>query len=143
MRIGFTGTQHGMNRKQLEELRRFLQRTEAYELHHGDCIGADAQAHAIALALGVSIVIHPPINPAKRAFCKGTEVLPENEYLIRNHHIVDQTDILVAAPKTDYYQLRSGTWATVRYAKLLDKPVVVLLPSGGIRKITALSGLKS
>ncbi len=140
MKIGFTGTQKGMNSKQLEELRRFLQQIEAHELHHGDCMGADAQAHAIATALGLRIVIHPPTNPIKRAFCKGDKTLPEQEYIYRNYHIVEDTEMLIAAPKTDYYQLRSGTWATVRYALLLSKYVVILLPSGGIKSMSSLDG---
>lgn len=145
MKVGFTGTQQGMNRSQLEELRRFLQQIEASELHHGDCIGADAQAHAIAMALGMRVVIHPPINPTKRAFCKGNETLPELDYMQRNYRIVDSTDMLIAAPKTDYFQLRSGTWATVRYSVKQEKYTLVLLPSGGIRSLysSALDGSKS
>ena len=29
--------------------------------HHGDCIGADAEAHDIAVAMACEIVIHSPI----------------------------------------------------------------------------------
>lgn len=143
MKIGFTGTQKGMNSRQLEELRRLLQQIEAHELHHGDCMGADAQAHAIATALGLRIVIHPPTNPIKRAFCKGDKILPEQDYMYRNQSIAEDTNMLIAAPKTDYYQFRSGTWATVRHAAKMGKHVMVLLPSGGIRSIWALDGLKS
>jgi hypothetical protein len=36
--------------------------------------------------------------------------------------------MLVAAPKTKEEQPRSGTWATIRYAKLRNVTVVVLEP---------------
>lgn len=132
MKVGFTGTQRGMSAAQRAELR--AQLVGATELHHGDCIGADAEAHAIAQSLGIRIVIHPPEISAKRAFCKGAAVtylpLP---YLERNRHIVNLTARLIAAPKTAEEELRSGTWATVRYARQRRRPVTILFPMGLLR----------
>lgn len=71
MKVGFTGTQLGMTGFQIEELTKLLMATTITQFHHGDCIGADEQAHEIAKALGIPVAIHPPINPSKRAFCKG------------------------------------------------------------------------
>ena len=45
MKIGFTGTQKGMTHHQLIKLLDELCSYSNIELHHGDCIGADAQAH--------------------------------------------------------------------------------------------------
>lgn len=131
--LGFTGTGLAeflpLHRRAL--LKRFLSE-ELYAkrgyriLHHGDCIGADELCHEFADKCGYEIVIHPPVKPDKRAFCTPTEgeILEPYEYLTRNHHIVDSCDLLVAMPKViGQEELRSGTWATVRYARKQGKLV--------------------
>ncbi len=126
--VGFTGTQHGMSESQKEQLRDWLVGLGANELHHGDCIGADAEADAIARELGLNIVIHPPVTEKKRAWCarEGDVILPPLPYLERNHDIAYDTPILIACPRTRDEVLRSGTWATVRYAKKLKRNVIIL-----------------
>jgi hypothetical protein len=128
MIIGFTGTQRGMSDRQKKGLRVHLLVAEpGSELHHGDCFGGDEEAHEMALELGLRIVIHPPLNNSKRAFCKGAHlVLPPKYYIDRNHDIVDVSALLIAAPKTDEEEVRSGTWATVRYARKMDKQRLLL-----------------
>ncbi len=129
MKIGFTGTRRGMTDAQRNSLRKFLQ-TAAGEFHHGDCIGADEQAHDIAEAAGFEIHIHPPLNPTKRAF-KITHVSrmrPELPYLARNRNIVFATDELVATPAEPEEQLRSGTWSTVRFARTRNRPITIIYP---------------
>jgi hypothetical protein len=130
MIYGFTGTQIGMSPRQKIGLRAHLIVAEpGSEFHHGDCIGADEEAHYIALELGLRIVIHPPLNDSKRAFCKlATLVLEPKDYIPRNHDIVDASEVLIAAPKTYEEELRSGTWATVRYARKINKPRLMLTP---------------
>ena len=128
--IGFTGTQQGMTDIQKLRLRTILQASQGTEFHHGDCMGADAEAHDIALELGLIPVIHPPKNPSKRAFKPATTILPPKEYLDRNHNIVDGTQLLVACPKETEEQLRSGTWATIRYAKKTNKNRYIIFPDG-------------
>jgi len=135
MKIGFTGTQIGMTPNQFGELARLIAigvTDNPCEFHHGDCIGADAEAHSIADAFGCRIVIHPPTNTSKEAFCKVDSewdtVLPPKPYLDRNHDIVDACDVLLAAPKSIEEELRSGTWATVRYARKKNIPVIILEP---------------
>jgi hypothetical protein len=125
--VGFTGTQKGMSKRQKESLKEALS-DGVTELHHGDCIGADAQADTIARELGIDVVIHPPINALKRAFCAkaGDVVWEPAPYLERDHDIVDETEELIAAPHGDKEELRSGTWATIRYARQLDKTVTIL-----------------
>ena len=46
--------------------------------------------------------------------------------LVRNRNIVRAVDIMIAAPATDKEELRSGTWATVRYCRQARKPVIML-----------------
>lgn len=126
MKVGFTGTQIGMSDRQKQILQDMLAHFRPLEFHHGDCVGADAEAHDIVASIGLKIVIHPPLNGAKRAFKTGGEVLEKKDYLQRNHDIVDATDVLIVAPKTDQEELRSGTWATYRYAVRTGKNVLLL-----------------
>lgn len=128
MIVGFTGTQIGMSGKQISEFRRQLDVLDPIEFHHGDCVGADEEAHNIVTDYGIRVVIHPPDISSKRAFCKGVgvRVLGKKGYIARNHDIVDACDVLIAAPKHDVEELRSGTWATIRYARKLGKRVVIL-----------------
>jgi hypothetical protein len=105
----------------------------ASEIHHGDCVGADAQAHYIARELGLLLIGHPPINPRGRAFCVGFRYCnPEKPYLERNRDIVGDTHILVAAPETEHEVVRSGTWYTVRWARKLDRSIYVVMPDGEV-----------
>lgn len=132
--IGFTGTQTGMSSPQYDTLMSYLSfyKTEGAEIfHHGDCIGADMQAHRIAENMGYEIIIHPPSNPLKQANCISKTILPPLPYKVRNRAIVDACDILIATPRG--YEASwpySGTWSTVRYAKNVGKPVVIIFPSG-------------
>lgn len=106
------------------------------ELHHGDCIGADYEAHALARSLvgeGIHIVIHPPRVEKNRAFCEGDEIRKPKTYLERNRDIVDASDILLAAPKgSEHEYFRSGTWHTVRYALTVRVPTLVIYPDGSL-----------
>jgi hypothetical protein len=129
MKLGFTGTQHGMTDKQKTAFRDFITARSITEFHHGDCIGADKDAHDIVRAMTKArIVIHPPSNDAKRAFCKGDEILPAKPYIARNHDIVDASEHMIAAPQQAEEQLRSGTWATVRYARKRKVKLFVAWP---------------
>lgn len=131
MKVGFTGTQRGMTEEQKQEFRNFISCNTVEEFHHGDCIGADKDAHDIAISLGISIVIHPPLNPVKRAFCSGAiRVLDKKPYLDRNKEIVRDTDILMATPGEVEEQLRSGTWSTIRFASRQNKALFVIGPFG-------------
>lgn len=133
-RVGFTGTQIGMTEKQKEKAMFLFGVLQMREFHHGDCIGADADAHRMMLLMhrGRWVIIHPPLNPSKRAFCKEGKILPEKDYIPRNHDIVDSTDVLIATPKTMEEELRSGTWATVRYARRRNKDVLIIYPDGSL-----------
>jgi hypothetical protein len=131
MRFGFTGTQEGMTPPQEYALEKYLQAYAGVaELHHGDCIGADAQAHALARFLDIAVHLHPPTIPDKRAFCRGAKTTSRTKtYLVRNRDIVDLCDVLLAAVKGPE-EVHSGTWSTVRYALKTSRPVIIFWPSG-------------
>ena len=124
--IGFTGTEEGMTELQKAKLSNYLSQYSG-DFHHGDCVGADEEAHHIARKLDYKIVIHPPTNPVKRAFCEG-DILPRKDYLVRNKDIVYSSDVLVATPKEREEILRSGVWATVRFARKMGKKLVMIYP---------------
>jgi hypothetical protein len=137
MKVGFTGTQHGMTMRQHRQLIEILLGRDVSEFHHGDCIGSDAEAHVIAQSLGIRMVVHPPENDAKRAFVtlsEGTarqhadEIHVPRPYLKRNHDIVSACKLLIAAPKRLREQRRSGTWATIRFANQNGVEVVIIVP---------------
>lgn len=132
--IGFTGTQRGTTVEQREAVATLLDAMEGPHFHHGDCVGADAEIDEIARRAGYRIHIHPPENPRKRSFC---EVRPDRDttydpapYLTRNRRIAFISSLLIAAPSEPNEQSRSGTWSTVRYARKIGRPVIVILPDG-------------
>jgi len=127
MKIGFTGTREGMSDNQKCEL--LIALKGATEFHHGDCVGADEEADGLARTIkGIKIHIHPPEDSKLRAFCyrKGDILWTVETYLNRNAMIVDYTDQLIAAPKSNIEEVRSGTWSTVRYARKKNKPILIL-----------------
>jgi hypothetical protein len=107
--FGFSGTSLGMTTTQKDALRNYLSGGSG-ELHHGDCIGADAEAHGIALEYGYRLVLHPPTNHSKRAWCSARADLVRRErpYLGRNRDIVDETITLIAVPAEFEEQQRGG-----------------------------------
>ena len=140
MKIGFTGTQIGMSAEQKRAFSKIcsviINDSKINELRHGDCIGADEDAHNIIRELSdkISIHIHPPKIKDKRAFCENFfKIHEEKDYLIRNRDIVNSSDILIATPKEDIEQLRSGTWATIRYAKKCNISTIIIFPDGPLK----------
>lgn len=141
LKLGFTGTQTGMTDFQEERLNahlhRWIKKYKKLEIHHGDCIGADEEFHKICITYwenaypgATSVVLHPPLVSAKRAYTTWVRQREETplDYLARNHKIVEAVDGMLGAPKGMEEELRSGTWATIRYAKKIEKPLIVLWP---------------
>jgi len=131
--VGFSGTRKGMTTLQLGSARELLNSLDPVAVHHGDCVGADADFHKLCRHQGIPIVIHPPTQDRARAMCNGPNVtiLPPQHYLVRNRGIIDACNVMVAAPAGPEV-VRSGTWSTVRYAKKKGKTVYLILPSGVI-----------
>jgi hypothetical protein len=134
-RLGFTGTQIGMTQAQRITFAMCLATLDPASLAHGDCTGADEQAHEMAITARLRVYIHPPTDSSKRAWCEGAAfVFAPEEYLVRNRSIVDCCDVLIATPKRPIEELRSGTWATVRYARRQRgtnrKNIIVINPDG-------------
>lgn len=133
MKLGMTGSRNGISEKAQETLKTFIKNSNIIEVHHGDCIGADRQFHDIATEYKIKTVIQPPKISSMRAFCRGDIILQVKDYLERNRNIVDNTEILIAFPRCNKEELRSGTWSTIRYAHKKNKKVVIVYPDGSIR----------
>ncbi len=133
MRISFTGTSHrDLTKRQWGELLAYLtkHREEINRIHHGDCINADTQFHALVEHLGMRhlVVLHPPRSSKKRAFCSAPISAAPTPYLKRNRKLATICDVLLAAPAQEREIQRSGTWATIRYARALGRPVKIFIP---------------
>lgn len=132
-RISFTGTRRGLTAKQAHRLSEFMGARGWSELHHGDCVGADEAAHKGAHSLGWRIVIHPGPSGPLRAFCGPWDVLcAVKPNLARNHDIVAAGNELWACPAAEREELRSGTWATIRYARRLGRAIYIIRPDGEV-----------
>ena len=145
MILGFTGTSHGMTQRQKATVSYLFNELPLHILHHGDCIGADEQAHRMAMKLSAHIVVHPPNDPKKRAFCWRSSDSPEviisltKPYLARNRTIVENArDGIIAAPRSSQETIRSGTWYTVRYARKIKRRIWIVFPDGTFKEESAL-----
>lgn len=102
-------------------------------LHHGMCVGADAQAHLIATLEDCRTHGYPPINQDHARMDLAVDEIEEpGDFLVWDQWLVDASEILVATPKGMIEELRSGTWATVRYARRRGKPIVMIWPDGTV-----------
>lgn len=136
MRYGFTGTQHGMSdgqRMVVGSLLNIFAVTECPVLNHGCCVGADALAHAMAITRGYRVRLFPSNIKEKTAVCPGAEWCDEEwPPLQRNHHIVENSDRMIAAPRT-MANAQSGTWATINAARRYLRPLVIVTPEGKLQ----------
>jgi hypothetical protein len=129
--FGLTATRHGMSFEQKAAFRNYLAGSVGI-LHHGMCIGGDADGHGIAREIGYFIVGHPPTNKSLMADLDCEEVWPAKPYLDRNKDIAKCGHALIAAPSEPEEQSRGGTWSTYRYAKTIGRTTILILPNGKI-----------
>lgn len=136
MTLGFTGTRKGMTQRQRDTVLYLFRELQLTELHHGGERHADSEAHRLALALGVSVHVHP--GPAFKLShdCLGADIVYEHKpNLTRNKDIVTMgVDGLVAAPRDRQEEQRSGTWATVRYARKEKRRIWHVYPDGTFKE---------
>lgn len=132
MKVSFTGTRQGMSDSQKRQFLEFLAdyRGKISVFAHGACIGADVEAHAMVRdVLGSSTFIAVFPSTAKtRVHVQGADLVADPKPpLERDKDIVDcGSGLLVATPLQMCEVQRSGTWATVRYARKRGVPVRIL-----------------
>lgn len=136
--LGTTGTREGAKPAQKAEALRWMRALRDRGLtttRSGDCYGWDAEFHVLALEMGFETIGHPPTDPEARAFCAYIREEVPLPYLARNEKIVRGSDLMLAVPKesSEPAQKRGGgTWATIRCAKRLGKPLVIIFPEGNL-----------
>lgn len=135
MILGVTGNRSGLDDKQRAWLKAFLLKHSPKELHHGDCIGVDAEVHDMVRESlpACKITVHPPTYDDQRAFKKGDKEYPKKHFLVRNKLIVKRCTVLVGFP-IGTETLRSGTWSTIREARRKNKPHHIVYPESCLRK---------
>lgn len=144
MIVGFTGTRRGPTPAQHAAMDRFLLRLfvnhGAQVLVHGGAVGCDTFAHHTVTASGLNRDIPILVFPAIEGPCSSVVNIPMGNCLIaepiptleRNRIIAGISTGLIAVPATDREEQRSGTWATVRYAREIGCPVYVVRQDGRI-----------
>ena len=134
MIVGFTGTRQGMTKEQARkvfELLALLAIEDRTAFHHGNCVGSDEAAAAIAMGLGYTTVAHTGDTPEWRSTFVSDIFLPEKDNLERNKVIVDSADTMIAAPaQTTEVKRGSGTWQAIRYARKTKTPLDIIWPNG-------------
>lgn len=138
--VGFTGTRQGMTEAQRSTVIKLLSSKETHMAHHGGCIGADIDFDTICRdILSIPTSVHPSNLKNQQGKWSYTNVVfPEKPPLDRNKDIVDSVDFLVACPKGYIEEIRSGTWATIRYTRKVEKPLYIVYPNGSIESFNRL-----
>ena len=134
VRIGFTGSRTGMSQTQAKAITDILDSYSDIVVLHGDCVGADTEFHKLCVAYRVAhpektIVIHiyPPTYANLRSFNNPDKLMPAKYYLERNKDIIMNSDFIIACPvDKDREEVRSGTWSTIRHAKVNNLQVHIL-----------------
>ena len=137
--LAVTGTRFGATEAQLAALAELFNGNFDWvrDFHHGDCVGADAQAAVMARDLGCRLICHPPEQTADRAYVVSDEAREPLTYLARNRAMVDEAKRLVAFPRLMAEEERGGTWYTIRYARKRGYPVTIIWPDGRIEHDSA------
>lgn len=131
--LAFTGTQKGLTEEQQAALKRHMLRFRDHGIEwfrNGDCIGADEEAAQTWTGMGGRIHLHPGDNRRKRAMLAADREESPAPNLTRNRTMVDGSHALIACPAGFREELRSGTWATIRYARKHRRPVTIIWPNG-------------
>ncbi len=139
----FTGTHKGLTGNQADALRdwivRLTQGEEPITWHHGGCRGGDALFFTILRRLReagkvsdkVFVEVHPGDMRQRWSYLGLADLVHDvRPYLIRNQVMVTIGSTLIACPHEYKEKLRSGTWATVRYARKRHKPIIIIYPNG-------------
>jgi len=129
--LGFTGSREGLSAEQTSRVRAWVEKLVPGQVHHGDCVGADDAFHRLVHSwnLECAVHVHPPSDEKLRAHNAGDVVNPPRPFLERDRNIVNQSSFLIACPRTRETP-RSGTWATIRYARKKGVPGVIIYSDG-------------
>lgn len=139
--VGFTGSQYGMSLKTKNKLAIVVGclaqedqfRSDVTSFRHGDCKGSDVVASGIADYYNYLVHGYPCFIEHKRAFSPYNKIIHAPKHpLERNVDIVDLSAIMIATPHTMNEIIRSGTWATIRYARKRERELCIIFPDGTV-----------
>ena len=133
--IGFTGSRNGMSPMQKAAVRgalaKFIAKLGPGAVGlHGDCVGADAGFDSLCVELGIDRMCRPSSLAYARAYTGAREIGMPKHPLIRNREIVNDSVVIIGAPHSYKEVLRSGTWATLRYARNVGRTIQIIAPDG-------------
>lgn len=139
--IGFTGSQRGLAERQNARLFSIVQKLKENEMigriRHGGCKGGDTSFHLmIPPQYTNKILIHPgDVNQFEfwNNLDGSFKVFEPRPYLERNKDIVNPSKLMLVCPDGYIEKVRSGTWATYRYAKKQGKKIIIIYPDGIIK----------
>ena len=144
MHIGVTGTRKGMSVEQKAVAIKLLRgqfvvpSPKPDSLHHGDCVGVDAELANLAQAHDIEVVGYPPIKHTLRAYFRSNVTHSPQDNPDRNRAIVDASTIVWAFPDGPERN-RSGTWYTIKYAQQIRRPLLIVMPNGVVEVFTGKS----
>jgi hypothetical protein len=141
MILGFTGTRKGTTPAQRAALPSVLA-TLPERVLLGAAPGADRDFYYFLLCRDPRQIIElwpaflDQLNWSNRECYRYPAVSSHgiHDPLFRNKEIAERCDHLLACPAEDIEQLRSGTWATVRYARKAKKPITFIFPDGTVKE---------
>jgi len=131
---GFSGTRAGMSHTQYEIIRVCLSIGKPAIVRHGGAHGSDTEFHALwREECPLRFADIWPADQARVKLFDGQDHVAMNSVrppLTRNEEIVKRSTFLIAAPHSQKEELRSGTWTTVRMARRIHVPVLIVWPNG-------------
>lgn len=101
--------------------------------HHGGGAGSEERAALLARVKGLKVTAHPTTNVnhrSRRLSLTSHIIMPPVDNALKNRNIVNISDLMIAAPYEEREVMRAGTWSTVRYTRLLAKPIIIIYPMG-------------
>jgi len=141
--IGFTGTREGFTGPQVKSFKDLLADLvslhPAADFHHGDCEGADAEAHDIVRALCPAWIIHihpGPEGDRHRAGRAGDKLYAPKGHFARNRDIVNASSLVIGVSKTPHRLELGGTWYTLDFAKKSKVQTKVIWPAGDVADLS-------
>jgi hypothetical protein len=134
--LGFTGRKEGITESQIIMITNFVRIINFASAIHGDCVGADACFHDIVRKEKprpkAYIEKYPSLHTDYQANKEADFINEPMKALVRDKIMANKSNIMLATPPTEQEILRSGTWATVRYARASPtiRKVIIIAPNG-------------
>jgi hypothetical protein len=138
MKISVTATRIGLTTKQSKAAVMLLRKLKPDILIHGAANGGDSELHDLAKLMGINVEVYPAVGVASNVnnlhYVDGDVIHFPAAPLVRNKTMIDAASITLAFPGEMYEVLRSGTWASIRYARSKGTTLYIIYPNGIISK---------